>query len=34
MQQSEFDKFAEEYHALLARSVALSGEKPSFFHEI
>jgi ubiquinone/menaquinone biosynthesis C-methylase UbiE len=33
MEQSEFDKFAEEYHALLAHSTRISGEDPDFFAE-
>jgi ubiquinone/menaquinone biosynthesis C-methylase UbiE len=33
MQQSEFDKFAEEYQATLAKSITVSGEEPSFFHQ-
>lgn len=33
MQQSEFDKFADEYHQLLSRSISFSGEDPSFFYE-
>jgi SAM-dependent methyltransferase len=33
MQQSEFDKFADEYHQLLSESISFSGENPSFFYE-
>jgi SAM-dependent methyltransferase len=33
MQQSEFDKFADEYHQLLSKSISFSGEDPSFFYE-
>jgi ubiquinone/menaquinone biosynthesis C-methylase UbiE len=33
MQRSEFDKFAEEYHQTLSKSISFSGEDPSFFYE-
>jgi SAM-dependent methyltransferase len=33
MQQSEFDKFADEYHQLLSKSICFSGEDLSFFYE-
>ena len=33
MEGAEFDKFADEYRALHAASIALSGEKPDFFAE-
>ena len=33
MQQSEFDKFADEYHQMLSKSIRFSGEDPSFFYE-
>ena len=33
MEKAEFDKFAEEYHALHAATVSASGETPQFFHE-
>jgi ubiquinone/menaquinone biosynthesis C-methylase UbiE len=33
MQESEFDKFAEEYHNTLAKSIRLSGEDPSYFYQ-
>lgn len=33
MDQSEFDKFAEEYLDIQARNVRLSGENPDFFFE-
>jgi ubiquinone/menaquinone biosynthesis C-methylase UbiE len=33
MDQAEFDQFAEEYCALLDRSIQASGELPEFFHE-
>ena len=32
MQQNEFDRFADEYHSLHARSVRISGEDPEYFH--
>lgn len=31
MEQAEFDKFADEYTALHARNIAISGEAPDFF---
>ena len=31
MDQAEFDKFADEYTALHARNIAISGEAPEFF---
>lgn len=31
MNRTEFDKFADEYRATLARSIAASGEEPEFF---
>jgi len=33
MQESEFDKFADEYRAIHARNVRLSGEAPEYFAE-
>jgi SAM-dependent methyltransferase len=33
MDETEFDKFAEEYHALHARNLRLSGEAPEYFAE-
>lgn len=33
MQQTEFDKFADEYLATHARNIAVSGENPAFFAE-
>lgn len=33
MQESEFDRFAEEYRSQLAGSIAISGESPDFFAE-
>ena len=33
MQEAEFDKFADEYNALLTRSIRASGEDPAFFAE-
>ncbi|WP_158939968.1 class I SAM-dependent methyltransferase [Burkholderia sp. S171] len=33
MDKAEFDKFANEYHVLHARNIALSGEDPAFFSE-
>lgn len=33
MQRAEFDKFADEYRALLQRSISVSGEAPEFFAE-
>jgi len=33
MQRSEFDRFADEYHQLLSKSIGFSGEDPSFFYE-
>ncbi len=32
MRASEFDKFADEYRAVHADNIALSGEDPDFFH--
>lgn len=31
MDQAEFDKFADEYHALHAENIRASGERPEFF---
>jgi ubiquinone/menaquinone biosynthesis C-methylase UbiE len=33
MNTSEFDQFADEYNQLHARNIAVTGEKPEFFHE-
>jgi ubiquinone/menaquinone biosynthesis C-methylase UbiE len=33
MQESEFDKFAEEYHALHSANIRMSGESPEYFSE-
>jgi ubiquinone/menaquinone biosynthesis C-methylase UbiE len=33
MDQAEFDQFADEYYALLDRSIQASGEPPEFFHQ-
>jgi len=33
MQESEFDKFADEYRAIHARNIRLSGEAPDYFAE-
>lgn len=33
MEEAEFDKFADEYHAMHVASIGLSGEGPSFFAE-
>jgi ubiquinone/menaquinone biosynthesis C-methylase UbiE len=33
MNEAEFDKFADEYHASLASGIALSGESPEYFSE-
>jgi ubiquinone/menaquinone biosynthesis C-methylase UbiE len=33
MDQAEFDRFADEYYCLHAKSVAFSGERPEFFYE-
>lgn len=33
MDNAEFDKFADEYNAVLARNIALSGERPAYFAE-
>ena len=33
MQESEFDKFAEEYHALHSANIRVSGESPEYFAE-
>jgi ubiquinone/menaquinone biosynthesis C-methylase UbiE len=33
MDESEFDKFADEYYDLLARNITASGETPEFFTE-
>jgi SAM-dependent methyltransferase len=33
MNRAEFDRFADEYHAVLASGIALSGETPEFFVE-
>ncbi len=33
MDSAEFDKFADEYLALHARNIAITGEKPEFFAE-
>jgi SAM-dependent methyltransferase len=33
MDKSEFDRFADEYHALHAQNIAVSGETPDFFAE-
>jgi SAM-dependent methyltransferase len=33
MDESEFDRFADEYNALHARNIRLSGETPEFFAE-
>jgi SAM-dependent methyltransferase len=33
MESSEFDKFADDYHQLLSKSISFSGEDPSFFYE-
>ena len=30
--EAEFDRYAEDYRDMLARSVAISGEAPEFFH--
>jgi SAM-dependent methyltransferase len=33
MNEAEFDKFADEYHASLTTGVAISGESPEYFSE-
>lgn len=33
MNEAEFDKFADEYHAALTAGIALSGESPEYFSE-
>ena len=33
MDKAEFDKFADEYRALHARNIRISGEGPEFFAE-
>ncbi len=33
MEQSEFDKFADEYRSLHAANIAVSGEGPDYFAE-
>ncbi|MCS7046452.1 MAG: class I SAM-dependent methyltransferase, partial [Gemmataceae bacterium] len=33
MEQAEFDRFADEYHALHDRAIKASGEPPEFFHQ-
>ncbi len=33
MNEAEFDKFADEYHAALSAGIALSGEAPEYFSE-
>jgi ubiquinone/menaquinone biosynthesis C-methylase UbiE len=33
MEESEFDKFAEEYQAVHAANIAISGESPDYFSE-
>ena len=33
MDNAEFDQFADEYNAVLARNIALSGERPAYFAE-
>jgi SAM-dependent methyltransferase len=33
MREAEFDKFADEYDALLSRNIRASGERPEFFAE-
>lgn len=33
MNEAEFDKFADEYHASLAAGIAVSGESPEYFSE-
>ncbi len=33
MDIAEFDRFADEYDQLLRQSIAVTGEKPEFFHE-
>lgn len=33
MNEAEFDKFADEYHAALAAGIKLSGEGPAYFSE-
>jgi ubiquinone/menaquinone biosynthesis C-methylase UbiE len=33
MDAAEFDRFADEYHLMLEKSIAITGEKPEFFHE-
>jgi ubiquinone/menaquinone biosynthesis C-methylase UbiE len=33
MNTSEFDQFADEYEQLHARNLAVTGEKPEFFHQ-
>ena len=33
MNEAEFDKFADEYHASLKAGIALSGESPEYFSE-
>jgi len=33
MQETEFDKFAEEYHALHSANIRVSGESPEYFAE-
>ena len=33
MDEAEFDRFADEYHALHAASIRLSGEQPEYFAE-
>lgn len=33
MNTSEFDQFADEYEQLHAKNIAITGEKPEYFHE-
>lgn len=33
MNEAEFDKFADEYHASLVKGIAVSGESPEYFSE-
>src|SRR5690606_32506569 len=33
MKQTEFDRFADEYHTTHAKNIAASGEAPEFFAE-
>jgi hypothetical protein len=33
MNRNEFDKFADEYHALHAQNIGVTGEQPDYFAE-